>query len=440
LFLSVIAGVALQGRFPTSDNAMFEYVGRALTHHRVLYKDVWDNKLPGVYFVDAALQFAFGQNYLLHAVAEICIAFASGTLMATIMRSFGLRAWLPGMTALCALLCTVFPLNSTETYALPLLLAAILAAHRSLPALSGLLIAVATIFWIPSLLTIFPIAMLVPRSRWPSLCLAMLVMLFAMVGAFVWSLHLDGLMTLLRSWADYALTPPPIESHRHIPLLNKVPMLWTSAVLFWKGMVSSGAGLLVVILLGTMRKPSTAAQRFGIVWTVAMLAATITGTRFYWHYFVAADAAIIFTIAAYGARSLSNVISLSTIAVSIVLGVQMVKDRRVYWITTNAESTVVARVGNEIRPAVERRLTVQVDSYQPGLYLALNPKLRSPYEIAAPANPKFLHGLQRTLTYPDLKANTHGQMESGVPICARTAFPWRVFAAPGVASQFASCP
>jgi hypothetical protein len=440
LLLALVGGLALQGRFPVSDNAMFEYVGRAITQHRALYIDVWDNKLPGVYYVDAAMQLLFGENYMLHATAEICVAFVSGALMAAVMRNFELRTWLPASTILTFMLCIVFPLNSTEAFALPLVLAAILTARRGMSTVSGALVALAATFWIPSLLTIVPIATLTPRSSWPSLALATISVLAAVVASLIFSLHTSGLVTLIRSWTDYLSTSPPAELHHRIPLLNRVPVLWSAIGNLWKGLRWSGAAVLLVLLIGTFRRPFTQAQRFGILWTIVALLGTLTGTGFYWHYFITTDAATIFTIAAYRVKPASGPRRLASVAVGAILAVASLNDVRHYWIATDDQSAVIARIGNATRPIINGRLTVQVDSYQPGFYLAVNPKLRSPYEIAAPANPKFLHSLRQTLADPQLKANTHGRQESGVPVCAKTAAPWRVFVVSSLAHRFSACP
>src|SRR5579859_3627104 len=39
----------------SSDTAIYAYIGRALAHGKVLYRDVWDFKAPGIYYFFASL-------------------------------------------------------------------------------------------------------------------------------------------------------------------------------------------------------------------------------------------------------------------------------------------------------------------------------------------------------------------------------------------------
>jgi hypothetical protein len=66
---------------------------------------------------------------------------------------------------LTALLCFTAPLNATEAYALPFLLASILAARSGAPVVCGVLVGVATIFWLPSVLMLLAALLLIPAVR-----------------------------------------------------------------------------------------------------------------------------------------------------------------------------------------------------------------------------------------------------------------------------------
>jgi hypothetical protein len=157
-----VAAVVLQGRYPISDNALFEYVGRAIARGHSLYRDVWDNKLPGVYYVNALWQKLFGEDYALHAIAETCLAMASVTLFGAVARTFELKTWLPAAAVLAFVLCIILPLNISEGYALPLLLASVLAALQHRPLLCGCAIGLAAAFWLPSVFMTAPFAAFAP--------------------------------------------------------------------------------------------------------------------------------------------------------------------------------------------------------------------------------------------------------------------------------------
>lgn len=438
--VAVVGGLFLQGTYPIADNAMFSYVGRAIAHGHVLYVDVWDNKLPGVYYVNALWQMLFGEQYLLHAIAEICVALLSGTLLALALRDFALHAWLPAPVVLLLLLCLVSPLNTTEAYALPLLLAAILAARRAHPAISGVLVGTASIFWLPSVLMGVPLSLLVPRTFWMALALGVLGPLVALLAAFVWMLHPIGLVTLLRSWSEYVTTPPVFALHHRFAILNRVAAPMGALNNLWFGSIAAGAASLLAILLGTIRRPATQAQRFGLYWTAAMLAGTFAGTRFYSHYFIPSLAAMLFTITTFGmnkGRSIALALALGFATYFTILTFREVRE---IWVSTEARSALVARVAARMQPFVNGRFTLQVDSYRPDLYLALNPKLRSPYEIAAPANSTFLRKTVQTLPGADIRVNTTRDVDAGVRICTKTSNPLRIFTSPGLAPQFAGCP
>lgn len=438
--IAVTGGLFLQGSYPIADNAMFSYVGRAIVHGHVLYVDVWDNKLPAIYYVNALWQMLFGERYLLHAVAETCVALLSGTLLAQVLRSFGLHDWLPAPIVLLVLLCLVLPLNATEAYALPLLLASILAVRRALPALAGVFVGIASIFWLPAVLMVVPLSLLVPRKVWLALGLGALAPLVALFAALVWSLHPSGLAMLLRSWTDYVTTPPVVAVHHRLPILNRIAPLTGALNNLWFGSIAAGAASLIAILFGTMHRPATQAQRFGLCWTAAMFAGTFAGTRFYTHYFIPSLAPMLFTIATFGVKKGRHVAFVLALGFALYFAILTVRDVRAIWISTEARSALVVRVAARMQPVVNGKLTLEVDSYRPDLYLALNPKLRGPYEIAAPAIGTFLREKVQTLRGADIRVSTTGDVEPGIRVCAKTSNPMRIFSSPGFASRFAECP
>src|SRR5512139_2091331 len=44
------------------DSGIFAYTGKVIAHGGLPYVDAWDNKLPGVYYIDALAFLLFGTN------------------------------------------------------------------------------------------------------------------------------------------------------------------------------------------------------------------------------------------------------------------------------------------------------------------------------------------------------------------------------------------
>ncbi len=415
---------------------MFEYVGRALLHGQALYRDVSDNKLPGVYYLNALWQLLFGEAYKAHAFVEALIAGLSTGLLALVIRNFGLRLWLPASAALMVLLCVAFPLNTTEAYALPLLLGAILAARRSSPIFAAVLVSVACLLWVPSIVMVIPICAIVLRPAWWQVvgsAFAVLIMfsfgLFRAVGSAT-------LITLVQSWLSYVAMPLP--SHAHHPVLSAVLAAGTR---FYQGTVSAAILPLCILLAATMRRPFSEAQRFGLIWTLSMVLAACIGMRFIGHYYIPALAAVLFTLAAFGFSHVLQPPRLVVVVLAAILFAQTSVMVTAAWAVTHDRSLHVARIGAATAPIVRGRLTLGVDSYQPGLYLALSPKLRNPYEIAAAANPEFAKRLPQQTSLPDVHIYTApADFKSDAGVCTLTAAPWRIYVVGRLASLFSACP
>src|SRR6202030_3214823 len=68
--------------FPTYTQAFYAYVGRTIVEGKLPYRDVWDNKLPSIHYVNALWHLAFGGNYFLHHLAQLAILLITVTLFA----------------------------------------------------------------------------------------------------------------------------------------------------------------------------------------------------------------------------------------------------------------------------------------------------------------------------------------------------------------------
>lgn len=432
------AGAVLQGAYPTADNALFEYCGRAIARGYVLYRDVWDNKLPGVYYVNALWQLLFGDRYKLHAIAEVLVALASAGLLIFVMRAFGVGFGAPAAAVLTAFLCIVFPLNTTEAYALPLLLAAILAAYGNSAILSGTFAGVAALFWLPSLLILWPLAPLL-HGRWlPRVALMNAIAIGVPLAAVVLVAGPAHFAALVQTWLPYALARPETRVHHHIAFLNRFAAAWQILENFWGGAVAAGVAPLGVLLLAIFRKPETQAQRFGLFWTAAMLVAVLAGARFYSHYFIACFTAMIFTICAYAPEARLRWPQAALIFAGILLLGETFTVRAAD--NSRDRSAIALRLTHAAAPIVAGRLTLDIDSYRPELYLALDPLLRSPYEIVEKAiQSRALGSLPRMPHHADVVVATKRTSLQGSQVCVRTAAPWRMYVQARLRHAFIHC-
>jgi len=436
IFICGVAAVALQGAYPTADNALFEYFGRAISRGSVLYRDVWDDKLPGVYYVNAMWQRLFGARYTLHAAAETLVALTSAGLLVLIMRDFGLGFRAAAAAVLTAFLCLAFPLNSTEAYALPALLAATLAARRS-AILTGALLGTATLFWIPSLLMIFPLLMLV---RGPRPARAGVISMFAIAIPLAVVMLIAGpahFTSLIRTWFSYASAPSETRVHHHLLLLNRFAAVSQAVENFWAGAIASGVAAFGAFLLAVLQKPASTAQRFGMLWVCAMLVGTFIGTRFYSHYFIACFAAIVFAICAYITRARLNrpratLVAAGILMLTATIAVRVSDDSR-------TRGSVAERLARNAGPIVARRLTLRVDAYRPELYLALDPVLRDPREIVEASQFPLLESASH-LPPADILIEVTPGRRSANRVCARTAAPLNMQAQGHWRRIFAACP
>jgi 4-amino-4-deoxy-L-arabinose transferase-like glycosyltransferase len=122
-------------RFDTADSQMFGYFGWRIAHGGVAYLDVWDNKPPGIYWINAlGFLLAGGDSYL--GVVALCViaALATHVLFFTVAASNYFR----GAAAVATVLASFYlthgyyqgGTNRTETFLVVLELAAVAAYVR----------------------------------------------------------------------------------------------------------------------------------------------------------------------------------------------------------------------------------------------------------------------------------------------------------------------
>jgi hypothetical protein len=248
LALTVVAFVVATFRarsFPYEDAALFEYVGRALVHGERLYVDIWDNKLPSIYLVNAVWQLLFGDRYGLHKVAEVAVNALSVGLFAVVLRIMSVRAWAPAICALAWTLAVATVLDAAEYYALPcILLAYALALSRKSAVGAGAALAIATSFWIPSLLLLIPLlAENDSRCTRRSLVVGFMAAVALYASAMIALSGFATITELVHSWFSYLTFTRPTER----PLL----------VRFLAGITLSGVGILLLVFAIVVRKPKT---------------------------------------------------------------------------------------------------------------------------------------------------------------------------------------
>jgi 4-amino-4-deoxy-L-arabinose transferase-like glycosyltransferase len=123
-FSTLVLHLPLSPRYEglSPDSGLFAYTGQQILAGRLLYKDVWDEKPPGVYYVNAmALYFAGETPWAIWWLGLIWIALAGAALYLFMNKLVGL---VPGLlSAVIFLLMVMYPDyyqkgNFTEVYAL----------------------------------------------------------------------------------------------------------------------------------------------------------------------------------------------------------------------------------------------------------------------------------------------------------------------------------
>ena len=128
VLLSQIAG---HNRFDVSDDQLFGYFGWRIAHGAVVYRDVWDNKPPGIYWINALGFLISGDRYA--GVVALCGLAVCATLGGFYIAARALFD--RGTAALGTILAGFFfthlyfqgGSNRTETFLMPLELAAVAA-------------------------------------------------------------------------------------------------------------------------------------------------------------------------------------------------------------------------------------------------------------------------------------------------------------------------
>ena len=263
----VVLSFVFGPRFPIADSALFEYVGRALAHGSHLYTDLWDNKLPSIYYLNAAWWLLFGDDYTAHLLAESAISAATIVLFAVILRRFGVRPWPQATLAFSVLYLFAGGLpNQTEHYATPLILVAVLCAGYRRYALAACALAVASTFWVPAFAAAaVPIAVAATSRERRAFLAALIAAGVVLAAAFLLLFGTATTAELIGSWFSYL-----IGNYRHTNFEtahHRYLFPWLSPSYY----VQTGLGVLLFTAATFWRRPGDAASRFAFWWSVASL-------------------------------------------------------------------------------------------------------------------------------------------------------------------------
>ncbi|MBI5864577.1 MAG: glycosyltransferase family 39 protein [Planctomycetes bacterium] len=132
--LIVVSQIAAHLRFDVVDDQMFGYFGWRIARGAVIYRDIWDNKPPGIYWINALGMLLAGGSYI--GVIALCAA----ALVATHALFFLICAsnYFRGAAAVATVLASFFVThgyfqggtNRTETFLIPFELAGVLLYMR----------------------------------------------------------------------------------------------------------------------------------------------------------------------------------------------------------------------------------------------------------------------------------------------------------------------
>ena len=120
LSLRYAPSVIGQGR----DSGIFAYTGKMIREGGLPYRDLWDNKPPGVYYLDALAFLLFGTTRWAIWFVDTGSVFAASLVLFWLVRRFDRRWLVAGLGSTLLILLSRSPLliwdtNFTETYALP---------------------------------------------------------------------------------------------------------------------------------------------------------------------------------------------------------------------------------------------------------------------------------------------------------------------------------
>jgi uncharacterized membrane protein YccF (DUF307 family) len=278
LFVSVVTGP----HFPMADSAFFEYVGRALFHGHHLYTDLWDNKLPSIYLINALWWLLFGDNYQLHVIAEAIVNLVTIVTFAAIMRKLRVDRWASATLVFSSFYLFVGgPPNQTEHYATPLILIGILFSICGFQIPAAFALIAASTFWIPSI-----VVGIVPLL-WRASARARIVLLGASAGvgliavtAFIVYFGVPTSQELVQSWVAYEIGNYQHANYQPEHHSYALPMLSPAYY------IQSGLALLLSLIFAFWARTENHTTKFAIYWSAISLVVVFALGKPSPHYFL----------------------------------------------------------------------------------------------------------------------------------------------------------
>lgn len=382
-FVLLILGFLKIPIFPIDDSATFEYYGNAVIHGKRLYVDLFDNKLPSIYYLNALYQALMPKMYALHLVIELLINGLSAYLFFRIARFY--RLLHAEITALLFLAIITFAprhLNTSEQYAIALTLGAIYSFCQKRSFWSGILIALAATFWIPSALLGCWLLFKGTRREKVLLGTAYLVVAAALLASIetITGGHLAGLFV---GWHAYLQSDP--QNNRLQPLLRRL-------------YASLGDVMITPILLCclALMQRSRAPYFFDLIaWSLCAFVGAFLSLRLYPHYFLPAIAPLLLLTSSFISRDFPKSaithgrLPIWRIAVLLLAAFMLLRSMRAEWrIAKEVKSYDIERreMGGEIIAALGPNATVEtVGRYAPEIFLGADALPTSPTGIVGSA-------------------------------------------------------
>lgn len=425
--------------FPLGDKAFFEYVGWTMLHGGRLYVDVWDKKLPSIFLVNEALQGLFGQRYLLHILAQAAVNGVSVLLFATILRHNRIASWGPATFTFALVIGLSGYFNTCEQYALPCILLAYRLALKRSDIASGIALAVATTFWIPSVLLAIPLLVRAAgaRSRL-RLALALCLTLVSFAAVMWATFGARTMVELVSSWGLYS-------QHNAAEGQTGIRANLGIVSLLYSALIVSGAGALCALLLFVVRKPRNADESFALWWIGCALAAAMVTRQFYPHYFLAAIPALIYGIATFGfawnvAQARAVLVLIAAFFILRCADATLIESKAAKRDAENARM-----LGATIRHALGSGAVIFSDAYAPEIYLASDALLPDRFAInePVPAQKPFIQSHRplherkaAVVVTPALQGTNRRMYRARIRVCEGSFAEWHLYVSTSMVSKF----
>lgn len=367
LAVAVAASIAFY-HVPIGSAGFFAYAGHAILEGQLPYRDVWDNKLPSIYYLNALLQLAGPQNVLQWA-AQAAVLLATIALFAIFARGEGIRAWGPATLTVSVLL-SLPPLQHfgyTEPYAAALIMAALVAMQRGATLASGTLLLLAATFWIPAALMTLALLVYAPtvraRLRFAG-AFGASAAVYAALFVVTFGTHLTA--ALLHDMRSYEGTASRLDAASAKAVVAKlVRNLEATALL-----------IPLALAAGVVHRPANRTQRFALAWLACALAGAFVNLNVFQHYFIPSVAPLAFAIAAFvdgSGRSLGRRAALAALIVAITAGVPVIVAAMLDGIAAERdEARLTVAVGQRLDAALPKRGRILVYGTADGIYRSAN--------------------------------------------------------------------